>query len=79
MLLVANRMMQKNWNMNEALAHGYSFESTQQVQHDIAGMGFSFFKLIKNTEMWLKPCHMGTHLRVLNKCYPRTTNITVSV
>ena len=29
--------------------------------------------------MSVKPCHMGTHLRVLNKCYPSTTNMTVSV
>ena len=34
MLLVANKMMQKNRNMNKSLAHGYSFENTQQVQHD---------------------------------------------
>ena len=30
----------------------------------------------KKTEKWLKPWHMGTHLRVLFKSYPMNTNMT---
>ena len=34
-------------------------------------------KLCKNNETkWLKPCHMGTYLRVLSKSYPMNTNMT---
>ena len=25
---------------------------------------------------WLKPCHMGTHQRVLSESYPMNTNMT---
>ena len=30
----------------------------------------------KNTLKWLKPWHMGTHLRVLSESYPINTNMT---
>ena len=33
-------------------------------------------KLCKKPEKCLKPWHMGTHLRVLNKSYLMNTNIT---
>ena len=38
-------MMQNNWKMTEALAHGYSFDSTQrelsnEYQHDRVSMVF---------------------------------------
>ena len=30
----------------------------------------------KTPEKCLKPCHMGTHLRVLSESYPMDTNMT---
>ena len=33
-------------------------------------------KWCKKPETWLKPWHMGTHLRVLNESYPMNTNMT---
>ena len=33
-------------------------------------------KWCKEPEKWLKPWHMGTHLRVLSESYPVNTNIT---
>ena len=37
---------------------------------------FANTKCCKNTEKLLKPCHIGTHRRVLSKSYPMNTNIT---
>ena len=34
-------------------------------------------KSCKKPEKWLKPRHMGTHLRVLSESYPMNTNMTV--
>ena len=34
-------------------------------------------KWCKNPEKWLKPWHMGTHLRVLSKSYPMNYNTNV--
>ena len=34
-------------------------------------------KLCKNLKELLKPWHMGTHLRVLNKSCPMSTNMTL--
>ena len=33
-------------------------------------------KWCRNTEKWMKPWHMGTHLRVLSDSYPMNTNMT---
>ena len=33
-------------------------------------------KWCKLPEKWLKPWHMGTHLRVLSESYPMNTNVT---
>ena len=44
-----------------------------------SGGYYGCYKMMQKTEKWMKSWHMGTHLRVLNKCYPRTTNMTVSV
>ena len=33
-------------------------------------------KWCKKTRKWLKPWHMGTHLRVLSKSYPMNTNMS---
>ena len=33
-------------------------------------------KWCKESEKWLKPWQMGTHLRVLGKSYPMNTNMT---
>ena len=33
-------------------------------------------KWCKKTEKWLKPLHMGTHLKVLSESYPMNTNMT---
>ena len=32
-------------------------------------------KMMQKAWKWLKPCHMGTHLRVLGECYPMNTNM----
>ena len=35
-----------------------------------------FTNVCENPEKWLKPWHMGTHLRVLSKGFPMNTNLT---
>ena len=37
---------------------------------------FANTKWCKKPEKWLKPCHMGTHLRELGRSYPMDTNST---
>ena len=36
----------------------------------------AYSKWCKKTEKWLKPWHMGTHLRVISKSYSMNTNMT---
>ena len=40
-----------------------------------AGGKFGQYKMMQKPEKWLKPWHMGTHLRALNKNYPMNTNM----
>ena len=37
---------------------------------------FAIKKSPQKIKKLLKPCHMGTHLRVLGKSYPMNTNMT---
>ena len=37
---------------------------------------FGIIKWCEKAEIWLRPCHMGTHLRVLSGSFPKNTNMT---
>ena len=37
---------------------------------------FANTKWGKEVGKWLKPCHMGTHLKVLSESFPMNTNVT---
>ena len=54
--------------LHKAVSMGPSFS--------IAGNNTWASKMMQKTEKWLKPWHMGTHLRVLIESYPMNTNMT---
>ena len=37
---------------------------------------WTFTKICKKSEKWLKPWHMGTHMRVLSESFPMIINMT---
>ena len=62
------------WNSAWPIANGVNFVLTL-----MSSTGGLFGQLIqndvKNPEKWLKPWHIGTHLRVLSESYPMKTNM----
>ena len=67
-LNINQRYPVENWRENLNMFNPYT-----------AGGKFVNTKFWKKTEKWLKPCHMGTHLRVLSvvsEHFSMNTNMT---
>ena len=47
----------------------------QRVNPCAADGQFGQYKMMQKPRKWQKPCHMGTHLRVLIKSYPMNTKM----
>ena len=65
-----------NVSRNEGGCHYVLWFVQNLLNPYAAGSLFGQYKMTQKAEKWLKPWHMGTHLRVLSESYPINTNMT---